>query len=81
MARRIIRSVPFIFADLEFCARTEMVMHLDDLLRRRMPLLILAQLTTHDLQQIATRIAGIMNWDDATINTEIAHCRQQWLHH
>ncbi len=81
LARRIIRSVPFIFADLEFCARTEMVMHLDDLLRLRMPLLILAQLTTHDLQQIATRIAGIMNWDDATINTEIAHCRQQWLHH
>ncbi len=81
LARRIIPSTPFIFADLEFCARTEMVVHLDDLLRRRMPLLILTQLTTRDLQQIATHIAGIMNWNDATINAEIEHCRQQWILH
>ena len=81
LSRRIIRSIPFVFADLEFCARTEMVVHLDDLLRRRMPLLILAQLTTHDLQQIATRIADIMDWNDATITAEVEHCRQQWMPH
>lgn len=81
LARRIIRSVPFVFADLEFCARTEMVVHLDDLLRRRMPLLILTQLTTDDLQQIATRIADIMQWDDTIINAEIERCRQQWMLH
>lgn len=81
LARRIIPSVPFIFADLEFCARTEMVVHLDDLLRRRMPLLILAQLTTRDLQQIATHIADIMDWNDATITAEVEHCRQQWILH
>ena len=81
LARRIIRSVPFVFADLEFCARTEMVVHLDDLLRRRMPLLILTQLTTNDLQQIATRIADIMDWNDATISSEVEHCRQQWMLH
>lgn len=58
-----------------------MVVHLDDLLRRRMPLLILAQLTTRDLQQIATHIADIMDWNDATITAEVEHCRQQWILH
>ncbi len=79
--RRIIPSIPFIFADLEFCARTEMVVHLDDLLRRRMPLLILTQLTTHELQQITAHIADAMQWDNAIINAEIERCRQQWMLH
>ena len=81
LAKRIIPSMPFILADLEFCARSEMVVHLDDLLRRRMPLLILTQLTTHDLQQITAHIADIMQWDDAIINAEIERCRQQWMLH
>ena len=43
LAERIVPALPFIYADLLFCARNEMVVHLEDLLRRRMPLLILAQ--------------------------------------
>ena len=34
LAERIVATVPFIHADLRFCARTEMAVHLDDLLRR-----------------------------------------------
>ena len=81
LAMRIIPSLPFINADLIHCASTEMVIHLDDLIRRRLPLLILAQLTENDLHQIATRIASTMHWDEATINQEIKHCREQWITH
>lgn len=53
LAERITPTLPFIYADLLFCARNEMVMHLDDLLRRRLPLLILAKLTETELKRIA----------------------------
>ena len=42
LAARIVPALPFIYADLLLCARDEMAVHLSDLLRRRMPLLILA---------------------------------------
>lgn len=74
LAIRIIPSLPFIYADLIHCASNEMVIHLDDLIRRRLPLLILAKLTENDLHQIATRIANTMNWNDATIKQEIKYC-------
>ena len=51
-----------------------MVIHLSDLLRRRMPLLILAQLDQDDLYRIATRVANILGWSDVTIKTEVDLC-------
>ncbi len=73
-AERIVPTLPFIYADLLFCARTEMVIHLDDLLRRRMPLLILSQLTENPLRRIAETVATAMGWDEAAINREVASC-------
>lgn len=76
-AERITPSLPFIYADLLFCARNEMVIHLDDLLRRRMPLLVLAKLTESDLRHIAATVAPVMGWDEAAINREVETCRQR----
>jgi glycerol-3-phosphate dehydrogenase len=81
LAQRIIPSLPFIAADLIHCAETEMVVHLDDLLRRRMPLLILAPLTENQLWQIVQRVVSTMQWDDARLNQEIERCRKQWITH
>lgn len=67
LAQRIVPSVPFINAELRYCARTEMVMSLEDLLRRRIPLLILAQLTWDDLRKIAESVASELNWDNETM--------------
>lgn len=74
LAQRIVPSVPLIDADLLFCARREMVVHLQDLLRRRMPLLILAKLSAHDIQTIARKIVTIMDWDERALSQEIAAC-------
>jgi len=78
LAQRILPSLPFIYADLIYCAATEMVIHLDDLLRRRMPLLILARLTRDQLRHIALRVANTMQWDKSRIDQEIERCQQQW---
>ena len=56
LAERITPTLPFIYADLLFCARNEMVIHPDDLLRRRMPLLILAKLTGAELKRICETV-------------------------
>jgi glycerol-3-phosphate dehydrogenase len=77
LAERIVPALPFIYADLMYCARNEMVVHLDDLLRRRMPLLILAKLSEDTLRRVAGTVATALGWDETTINRELAYCRQR----
>lgn len=77
LAERIVPALPFIYADLLFCARNEMVVHLEDLLRRRMPLLILAKLSEDALHRIAGTVAPVMGWDQGTTNRELASCLQR----
>jgi glycerol-3-phosphate dehydrogenase len=76
LAERIVPELPFIYADLLFCARNEMAIHLDDLLRRRMPLLILAKLDVNTLHRISETVATSMGWDKAEIAAEIEACRR-----
>ena len=79
MAERIMPALPLIHADLLWSARNEMVVHLDDLLRRRMPLLILAKLDEDDLRRIADSVAATLGWDETALNHEVETCRQ-WPH-
>jgi glycerol-3-phosphate dehydrogenase len=74
LAARIVPTLPFIYADLLFCAREEMVVHLDDLLRRRMPLLILAKLTESELSRIAEFVSGALGWDEVRGKLEVGRC-------
>ena len=73
-AHRIVSSLPLIYADLLYCAASEMVCHLDDLLRRRLPMLILANLTGDDLHRLAQRVASVFQWDSARIEQEKTRC-------
>ncbi len=75
LASRILPSLPFIHADLLLCARSEMVVHLDDLLRRRMPLLILAQLDEQQLHILAGHVAGVLGWNQAAQAREVDLCK------
>ncbi|MDD5460905.1 MAG: glycerol-3-phosphate dehydrogenase/oxidase [Methylococcales bacterium] len=79
LAKRIMPSLPFIMADLIFCAKHEMVVHLEDLLRRRLPLLILAKVTPDELQRLAETAAKVLNWNEDTMNREVELCMQKWL--
>ena len=71
MAERIIPALPFIHADLLWSARNEMAVHLDDLLRRRMPLLILAKLNKDEVRRLALFVAATLCWDEGAIDSEI----------
>jgi glycerol-3-phosphate dehydrogenase len=74
LAQRIVPALPLILADLLWCARMEMVGHLDDLLRRRLPLLILARLDGDTLRRIACQVAPILAWDEHRVAEEILRC-------
>jgi glycerol-3-phosphate dehydrogenase len=77
-AKRITPTVPLITADLVFCAGNEMVVHLEDLLRRRIPLLILAKMTQAELRYIAEIVATTLGWDVATLNNELEICIKKY---
>ena len=74
LAERIVPALPLIYADLLYCARHEMVVYLDDLLRRRMPLMILAKLSEETMHRIATTIAVEVGWEETAIDREVASC-------
>ena len=74
LAARIVSELPFIYADLMLCARNEMAVHLSDLLRRRMPLLILAKIDTAKLRQIAELLAPALGWDADRVTQEVEAC-------
>ena len=76
LAERITPAVPLIYADLLFCARHEMVVHLDDLLRRRLPLLILSRLNEAELHRLALFVSTTLAWDESAVNRELASCSQ-----
>ncbi len=75
LAARIVAELPFIYADLLLCAKDEMVLHLSDLLRRRMPLLILAKLSAAEIRQLAELVAPVLGWDEDRITHEVEACR------
>ncbi|MBU0621317.1 MAG: glycerol-3-phosphate dehydrogenase/oxidase [Gammaproteobacteria bacterium] len=74
LAARIMSDLPFIHADLVFCAGDEMVQHLSDLLRRRMPLLILAKLDAQALSRLAELVAPQLGWDPERRAREVEAC-------
>lgn len=69
---RVTPDVPLIYADLLYCAQNEMVVHLDDLLRRRLPLMILSRWDVDALREIAGKIANILGWDALRAHKEAA---------
>jgi glycerol-3-phosphate dehydrogenase len=74
MAVRIVPDLPFIYADLLLCSRDEMVVHLTDLLRRRIPLLILAKVDKNQLRHFAELLAQVLGWDEGRILLEVEAC-------
>ena len=74
LAERIALTVPLTLADLRYCAQHEMVVHLDDLLRRRMPFLILNKLSHSELRGLAMVVAETLGWDSTATEHEVEAC-------
>lgn len=74
LRRRLLPELPLLRADLFHCARHEMVVHLEDLLRRRLCLLLLYRASRRELETLAEEVAPLLAWDQARRALEVEHC-------
>jgi len=74
LGSRVLPDLPLVAADLFHCARSEMIVHLEDLLRRRLPLLLLYRFSLDEMEAIAAAIAPTLGWDKARERLEIEGC-------
>jgi glycerol-3-phosphate dehydrogenase len=70
LADRIVVELPFIYADLVFCANNEMVVNLYDLLRNRLPLQILAKLNKDAQARVIATVESECGWDAEMISRD-----------
>lgn len=77
LKQRLLPELPFLRADLFHCARHEMVVHLEDLLRRRLCLLLLHRTGRSELEALAEEVAPFLAWDQARRKLEVEHCLAQ----
>lgn len=78
LAARLIDDLPFSRAEVVHAARTEMVVHLEDLIRRRIPVAILSRLSAETLEDIARLAAAELGWNEERIAAEIAAAEKRW---
>lgn len=72
LAERIVPDLPFCYAELVYAARYEMAVTLTDILRRRVPLMLLTVLDPATIQNACRLVAEHMNWDDAEQSQQVA---------
>ncbi|MGR9074225.1 MAG: FAD-dependent oxidoreductase [Gammaproteobacteria bacterium] len=78
LAQRVKPNVPLVYGDLMFCARREMVVDLEDLLRRRTPLLIACRWRRPELRALAEKVAAVLGWDDRTLQKQLLQLERRW---
>jgi glycerol-3-phosphate dehydrogenase len=60
------------------CARNEMPVHLEDLLRRRIPLTILSKPDPTLAHEMAGLAAPEMGWSTADVQAQVARLMARW---
>lgn len=71
-------DLPFIRAEVVHCARHEMALRLEDLLRRRIPLVILARPDRNLAGEMAALASPEMGWSQEEIRNEVSHLMSRW---
>ncbi len=73
LARRIVTQAPFCLAEAVHAVREEMATTLEDVLRRRIPLVLLCRLADENLQEVSRLIARELDWTDERRDREVQH--------
>ncbi len=71
LARRIVPDAPFCLAEAVHAVREEMATTLEDVLRRRIPLVLLCRLTDQNLQEVSRLVAREFDWTDERRGREV----------
>jgi glycerol-3-phosphate dehydrogenase len=72
LAGRIVPELPFCFGEAIHAVRREMARSLEDILRRRMPLLLLCKPTRETLGRVAGLVGPILGWSGQRRDDEVA---------
>ncbi len=78
LGQRIAPDLPFCRAEVIHCARNEMAVHLEDLLRRRIPLTILSKPDQALAREIAGLAAPEMGWSTADVQAQVDRLMAHW---
>ncbi|MBC8414206.1 glycerol-3-phosphate dehydrogenase/oxidase [bacterium] len=78
LAERLHPELPFSKAELVIGARDEMAVHLEDLLRRRLPVLILSVINRDILETAAAIAAPLLGWTPEFCENEINSLMEKW---
>lgn len=71
-AESIHQKLPYSWAETEWLCEHEMVVHLEDLLARRLRALLLnARATSEIAEKVALRIAPLLHWDEERARSEV----------
>ena len=64
LARRYVPEAPVCLGELVYCSQYEMVGNLHDLLRRRLPMLLIASIPRRRVELAAAICGKILGWSD-----------------
>jgi glycerol-3-phosphate dehydrogenase len=78
LAHRIAPDLPFCRAEVIHCARNEMAVHLEDVLRRRIPLTILSRPDPALARAMAELAAPELGWSTADLQTQVTRLMAHW---
>jgi glycerol-3-phosphate dehydrogenase len=72
LAARIVPELPFCFGETVHTVRREMARSLEDILRRRMPLLLLCRPGRETLARVAGLVGPLLGWSEQRKHDEVA---------
>jgi glycerol-3-phosphate dehydrogenase len=78
LAERLDPDLPFCAAEVAFGAEAEMAHHLDDLLRRRLPLMLLRPPERRLAERAAELAAPHLGWDEDRVGDEVIRTLKIW---
>jgi glycerol-3-phosphate dehydrogenase len=78
LADPLVSGLPFSKAEILHGAAGEMAFHLEDLLRRRVPVLIMTRVTREVLEEAAALAAPVLGWNSGMCREEVNSTARKW---
>jgi glycerol-3-phosphate dehydrogenase len=78
LGERIDRELPYVWAEIDFAARHDLARTLEDVLARRVPLLLVSRDQGLGVaERVAARLASILDWNAATVAQMLTEYRDE----
>lgn len=78
LSKKIVSELPFVWAEIDYICLHEEFYTLEDLVRRRMPLMILTRYSESLLSDIVDRVRIYKNWSDENVEQEKQVLMKKW---